>query len=188
MGPAALDALQRGANSDDPEAAQMARDLIKKASGSAKTGDIRRLMAIRTLGERKEKSATALLKSLADSKDLFVADYANRALDQIDGKPLKVIDHHADLVADLAMLPSTTGTIFQTTGLGQRGVNLDTFFDLTLNIKAAGAPVNPAEKQAATRISASRLTDWPSSFHTPDRAFLRDRQDPFAKTRYPRFV
>ena len=39
-------------------------------------------MAIRTLGERKERgeSAAPLLKTLADSKELFVADYAHEAI------------------------------------------------------------------------------------------------------------
>ena len=66
-----------------------------------------------------------LLQSQADSKELFVAEYAARALAQIDGTPLKAIDHHADLAADLNLFPAETGIVGQTTGIGIPGFTLN---------------------------------------------------------------
>lgn len=126
IGSPALDALRVETGSPDPDAAAMAKDLMTAISSRAKGDQVRRLMAIRTLGERKETASLPLLKSLLDSKELFVADYAARAIANIEGTPLKAEDHHADFSADIDLLPATTGMVAQTTGLGMPGFSLET--------------------------------------------------------------
>jgi len=54
-----------------------------KAEG---TDNIRRLMAIRSLGELKSREALPGLIKLAGSKELFVADYAKRAIAAVGGR------------------------------------------------------------------------------------------------------
>ncbi len=147
-GAAALDALQAETQSADPEAAAMAKDIIDTITQHGKEQDVRRLMAIRTLGERKEKDSLPLLKSLADSKELFVADYAARAISQIEGTPLKPVElsNPAD---DLKLLPASTGIVGQTTGLGMPGFNLEALVAQMLAINPPNGPApNPADKDA----------------------------------------
>src|SRR5438874_8131953 len=57
-----------------------------KTDDTAKATAVRRLMAIRTLGELKGADAVTSLKAQLDSKEMFVADYSQRALDAIQGK------------------------------------------------------------------------------------------------------
>jgi len=59
----------------------------KVAEAKDATQRVRRLMAIRTLGELKKKEALPALAELAKSKETFVAEYANRAIAAIEDKP-----------------------------------------------------------------------------------------------------
>jgi hypothetical protein len=86
LGTAAIPTLQKEAASDDIEIARRAKSLISEINAATKPARVRRLMAIRTLGERKERRALDLLKSLLDSPEPFVAAYARRAAAQIEGK------------------------------------------------------------------------------------------------------
>src|SRR5690349_1598070 len=52
-----------------------------KPDDTSKETAVRRLMAIRTLGELKNADAIPTLKSQLDSKEMFVTAYAQRALD-----------------------------------------------------------------------------------------------------------
>src|SRR2546421_8733531 len=58
-----------------------------KADDTSKATAVRRLMAIRALGELKSADALPSLKTQLDSKEMFVADYAQRAIDAIESKP-----------------------------------------------------------------------------------------------------
>src|SRR4051812_1355960 len=58
-----------------------------KADDTSKASAVRRLMAIRTLGELKSADAVPSLKSQLESKEMFIAAYAQRALNAIEGKP-----------------------------------------------------------------------------------------------------
>jgi hypothetical protein len=90
-----------------------------KSDDTSKATAIRRLMAIRTLGELKSPDAMSTLKSQLDSKEMFVADYAQRAIDAIEGKAGKGNVGKASGVppdrmkADLYMLPEHCGAVGQ---------------------------------------------------------------------------
>ena len=87
MGPGVIPQLRELAKNDDPEIAGRARQLISDISNGAKATQVRRLMAIRTLGEKKAKEALPRLQELTNSDEPFVADYAKAAVAAIDGKP-----------------------------------------------------------------------------------------------------
>src|SRR5439155_26161916 len=73
LGTSALPTLRKEAESDDIEIARRARSLISEINAAVKPATVRRLMAIRTLGERKERRALELLRPLVESKEPFVA-------------------------------------------------------------------------------------------------------------------
>lgn len=122
MGRTALPALKKAAASDDVEISARARSIIKGMTGAegGKAGDIRRLMAIRTLGEIKSKKALPVLQALTKSQQLFVADYATQAIALI-----KQVPYERSLVTtkqfdqDIACLPKGCALIAHTRGLGQ---------------------------------------------------------------------
>ena len=79
-----------------------------------KVRSIRRLMAIRTLGELKDAQALPTLKKLLKSKEPFVADYSARAVAAITGKtyaPPKA--PAAARQRDLGLLPAGCGVVGQ---------------------------------------------------------------------------
>ena len=71
-------------------AAETAAQLTSLAGAEAKTpkDDVARLLAIRTLGERKEASARATLERIAGGPEGFAKEYAAAALAALDGKPV----------------------------------------------------------------------------------------------------
>jgi hypothetical protein len=70
-------------------AAETAAQLTSPAHAETKTpkDDVARLLAIRTLGERREASARATLENIAGGPEGFAKDYAGTALAALDGKP-----------------------------------------------------------------------------------------------------
>ena len=124
MGPAILPLLKPLAESKDAEVAAVAGDLVKRLGERGQARAIRRLMAIRTLGERKEKGALPLLNSLKDSKELLVGDYARRAIAQINGEKLEPVNLWAKLEGDLALLPADAAVVGQTSGLNDRRMTI----------------------------------------------------------------
>ena len=54
-------------------------------------------VALRTLGELKDNSALPALQKNLDSKEAFVAEYAQRAIAQIEGKPHRIDDGSCNL-------------------------------------------------------------------------------------------
>jgi hypothetical protein len=79
--------LEAASRSTDPQVASSVKNLIAEISSAAKVASVRRLMAIRTLGELKHPDALPLLRPLLDSKEMFVAEYAARAIAELEGKP-----------------------------------------------------------------------------------------------------
>ncbi|HEX8916288.1 MAG TPA: hypothetical protein VF796_28315, partial [Humisphaera sp.] len=86
-GPGALPQLERGTKHDDLEVAGRCRKLIAEMKTGGKAEQVRRLIAIRTAGERKVAALKPRLAELAKSDDAVVADYAAAAVAAIDGKP-----------------------------------------------------------------------------------------------------
>jgi hypothetical protein len=112
MGPAARPQLEKAAAAarGDPETARAIQDLIGKLHRSGHSGAVRRLMAIRTLGELKARGALPVLKGLLRSKVLFEAEYAAAAIMAIEGKTCKRPGARPKaIVGDLWRLPANSG-------------------------------------------------------------------------------
>jgi hypothetical protein len=131
MGEQADAVLKPMFDSKDPEAVAIATDIQKNMASKKKERSVRRLMAIRTLGEVPQKSNLPFLKTLTDSKEPFVADYANRAIAQIEGKKLPPVNHQKKLAADLAFIPKDTGILGQASGLIGPSLSLDKIAEMT---------------------------------------------------------
>jgi hypothetical protein len=129
MGKPILPHLKKATENDDAEVALRAENIIKKVQGTSDEGDtqrVRRLMAIRTLGELKDKAAIPVLDKLKQSDRPFEAELAQRAIDQINGKayqPPKYETKHRE--ADLALLPTDVGVVGQMTGVSAEAPSLD---------------------------------------------------------------
>lgn len=150
QGPAIIDQLKPLTNSPDSEVAAAAQQIIQQLATHAQARSIRRLMAIRTLGERKDKDALDLLKPLLDSKDPFVADYARRALAQIAGQPYAPAFDEKAYAADLQALPKEAKIAAQirTGALGQR-LTIDTLVDQMLKAAKEQAQAEAAQAPGA---------------------------------------
>ena len=123
IGPAAIPTLQKEAESDDIEIARRAKSLVSEINAAVKPASTRRLMAIRTLGERKERRALEVLRPLLESREPFVAAYARRALAQIEAKPAESFAPNPALRGDLWLLPANCAAVGQYEpgpGLSQR--------------------------------------------------------------------
>ncbi len=112
-GPVVIPQLEAAAKaSGDPEVVNRAKVLIDELNSAAKGNAVRRLMAIRALGERKEKAALPDLARLLDSKEMFVAQYAGRSIALIEGKPVQA-PPAASVAEDLWLLPKNCGVVAQ---------------------------------------------------------------------------
>jgi len=91
MGMAVLPDLEKAAAAAEgnPAVAGAIQELIGKLYSSRQGGAVRRLMAIRALGELKARPALGVLKGLLASKTPFEADYAAAAIAAIEGKAYK---------------------------------------------------------------------------------------------------
>lgn len=116
VGPAALPQLREAAESPDAEVRRRARALARQVGGEAVAQGVRRLMAIRTLGELAKPQAVATLKPLLKSEELFVAEYAQAAIDAIERKRPAVSEGRAPAAAvldDVWMLPAQCRAVAQ---------------------------------------------------------------------------
>ena len=86
-GPAAIEQLEESAKSDNPQIAGLSRKVLIQLKTGDKAGAVRRLMAIRTAGEKKLAALLPRLKELAADDDYFTADYAAAAIAAIEEKP-----------------------------------------------------------------------------------------------------
>lgn len=125
-GAGAVPALTEAAKSDDIEVASSAREILKTLRAKqGKAFEIRRLMAIRTLGEMKSRNALNLLKTLAESQDFFTADYAKASIALIEGREYIRPGVAKELLAtDLACMPAGTGVAGQITRFTGQPVDL----------------------------------------------------------------
>jgi hypothetical protein len=126
QGPAALSGLEKAADDPDAEIASRVKNLMQQIRLNSKATGVRRLMAIRTLGEMKKAEALPLLKPLLASKEMFVADYAARAIAQIEGKspPVRAATAAA-LKGDLSLLPADCAVVGQLSLASAKIASLD---------------------------------------------------------------
>jgi len=136
-GPLATELLQEAAKSDDPEVRLSAQELLRDMAGKAQARDrggdsdyVKRLFAIRALGDMKSQKAVPALKLAVKDTDATIRDAARSALAAIAGKPLPRPDarkllasmatrlpHNLSLVAMLDLTsgakPITLGKVFE---------------------------------------------------------------------------
>jgi hypothetical protein len=112
-GPGAIPALKEETESEVIEVSRRAKSLIQEITADMKPSSVRRLMAIRTLGERKEKAGLEVLRPLLESKEPFVSEYAARAVAGIEGKPYQRPRPEDALRHDLWLLPANTAAVVQ---------------------------------------------------------------------------
>jgi len=99
-----------------PEQAGVIQKLIGQLYADPKGPAVRRLMAIRTLGELKKRDALPVLQPLLKSKALFEAEYARAAIAAIEGKPFTRPGLPAkQRLKDVWMLPANCGVVAQMT-------------------------------------------------------------------------
>jgi hypothetical protein len=118
IGLAAMPHLEKAARDAQgkPEKAGRVQNLIGQLYSSLQGPAVRRLMAIRTLGELKKTDALATLTPLLKSKTLFEAEYAAAAIAAIGGKEFKRPGLAAkDLIKDVYLLPVGCGVVGQVT-------------------------------------------------------------------------
>jgi len=120
LGPAAVPALKRAAESDDPEVKMRARKLLQAAQAAGGEGKaVRRLMALRALGELGKPEALPALRRLVAAKEPFVADYARQAAAAIEGKPYQRPGATREqLWQDVCLLPAGCAVVAQVTMAG----------------------------------------------------------------------
>jgi len=111
-GSAVLEKLKEAVKSDDPEVSSRAQTIVEKLTVPEGEVGFRRLMAIRTLGELKDKKAVKTLKTALASKRSFEAEYAARAIAMIEGKEYKETKPKMEtLREDLWLLPKGCGVV-----------------------------------------------------------------------------
>jgi hypothetical protein len=132
MGPAVTPQLKEAAKSADPETATRAKAIMDTFASGSRAGQVRRLMALRTLGELKKPEALPILTPLLASKRLFEADYAAAAIAAIEGKPYSRPRATATVRAgDVNLMPGNLGVVGQMAMTGATGttLNLDKVFE-----------------------------------------------------------
>ncbi len=87
-GASALEPLRAASRSGRLELSRRAGRIIEEIHGDLKPVEVRRLMAIRALGELGKKDALPILQPFLDLKEPFVADYARTAVGLIEAKPV----------------------------------------------------------------------------------------------------
>ena len=135
IGLAAMPHLEKAARDAQgkPEKAARVQNLIGQIFTNVQGPAVRRLMAIRTLGELKKRDALASLQPLLKSKTLFEAEYAAAAIAAIEGKEFKRPGLAAkELIKDVYLLPAGCGVVGQATMPPGKAV------DIAKAIKAMG--------------------------------------------------
>jgi hypothetical protein len=126
IGPGALPQLDEAAKDETAEAGTRAKALAAEIRAAAKALSVRRLMAIRTLGEMKSRAALPALQGMLESKEMFVRDYAGAAIAAIEGRQLPTTKPAADAMADVNLLPANV--------------------DMVCRLNTPGGPPLPVEK------------------------------------------
>ena len=111
IGPDALPALRKALESESAEIRNRANTLIRELAGGTRHREIRRLMAIRTLGELRALEAETALRPLLESAEPFVAAYARTALASIRGQKADATAAPGGADRDLALLPAGLGVV-----------------------------------------------------------------------------
>jgi len=159
MGAAAIPQLEKVAKSKQPaEVLFRVRALLKDANRLKFTCGKRRLMAIRTLGELKDRKALPVLKNLLTSKKPFEAEYAKWATAKIEGKAIVRYTRPSqkELDEDLWVLPHDCNVVLQLAPTQRVPYDLGKIFDSLSSM--FGVMINAADEdpQEAARQMRKR--------------------------------
>jgi hypothetical protein len=148
LGPGALPQLDDAAKDpSDPETATRSRALAAQIRTEAKALSVRRLMAIRTLGELKNRDALPALQKLLESTQMFDADYARSAIAAIEGKDVPISLHvPADRMKDVSLLAAKTDMVCQLVPTGGPALPLEKMFDKLLANSPGADPAKAMEQ------------------------------------------
>ena len=151
LGPSVIPQLETALNAADPETAASVKTLIAQINTASKAQAVRKLMAIRTLGELGKPEALPVLQPLAGSREMFVAEYARRSIAQINKDKYSITTATPEQrTADLALLPGGVRAVISTSILtpGQQPKSIDRMID-DLKLPANFGPFGqPAAGQA----------------------------------------
>ena len=114
-GPGVIDQLEQAAQADDPEVAERARRAIASlADAPGADPATRRLMAIRTLGEREAEAGLEVLQPLAEDDDAQIAEAATHAIARIRGEdpPKRPAPTREQIAEDVWLLPEDASVVF----------------------------------------------------------------------------
>src|SRR3954451_3623310 len=157
MGPGVVPQLQKAAKLDDPEISMRSKQLIQQINQSQKAAQVRRLMAIRTLGETKAKEALPTLQGLGKSEEPFIADYAAAAVAAIEGKAYE--RPHAPSGADAWLMPEGCRLVAHLSARGGRPVDFDAMLKNVpaQQVQREGQPAGPDAAAIRKQIVAQVL-------------------------------
>jgi len=112
VGVGALPSLQDAARGTDPEVAERSEFLIRQLRPVVTQGAVRRLLALRALGELKDPRAIPFLQTQLASQEMFVGDYARAAIGRINNQPIvRTVSEKA--INEVWMLPSNCRAVAQ---------------------------------------------------------------------------
>lgn len=131
-GAAATPFLQEAMRSPEAERAGRAKDLLGQIADDMTVARVRRLMAIRTLGELGQPGARQTLAPLVEASEPFEAEYAAAALAALDGKPRARPRPIAAIAQDVWSLPASSRAVLQ---LAPRGGGPVGYADLLAAMK-----------------------------------------------------
>jgi hypothetical protein len=151
--PATVAPLQPALKSTDPEVVARAQAILANLSKAGRARAVRKLMAIRALGELKDPAALPVLRPLLESKDLFVADYAAAAVAAIEGKPYTRPQATAEeRAADLGLLPAGLGAVAQFHVIPGTAT-----LDLGKELERVAGTMNVPKAQIAAKVTAALI-------------------------------
>lgn len=114
LGLSAVSGLEWATHSHDPAVANEARALLARIRSASHATQIRRLMAIRTLGRMKDPAGVEILAPLVDSGEPFIARHARIASAGIRDELYTIPTLPAELMEqDLFLLPGDVGIVGQ---------------------------------------------------------------------------
>ncbi|HWE00901.1 MAG TPA: hypothetical protein VG326_00725 [Tepidisphaeraceae bacterium] len=151
-GPIAFKSLLPIARHGSPAARDRAATMIERMNNAPRRHAIRKLMAIRKLGELRQPAAIAVLQTLLKSDEPFVAGYASAAIAQIERKPAS----RAQLIGsqkDVWLLPASCGAVVHLHFTGGHPIDYERVF------KQFPLPRNQ-DKALAIDFIAGKALEW----------------------------
>ncbi|MAE63901.1 MAG: hypothetical protein CMJ18_06475 [Phycisphaeraceae bacterium] len=153
-GSAVIPQLRDASDSSDPEVAARARELIHRLESNRQAGAIRRLMAIRTLGELEDERALEVLRRLQPSRKPFESEYAERAVARIEGRPWRRAAQRGE--SDVWRLPESCGLVAEARLFDQPGADVGSLHDAVRKampmLQAMGGGAEDPMRMIATKL------------------------------------